>query len=152
MAKQVERILVRRLAPALAIRIKRPLSIVAMALLVLACLPALYTAWPAIWALIGNGVAIVLVAFTVIGLCVGHLLGGPVPRDRAVLALATGTRHPGVAIAIVSINFPDEKAALAVVLYHLVVGALVSIPYVQWRRRVAAAAPERAEERLRHGP
>ncbi|RVD53736.1 hypothetical protein EN746_08400 [Mesorhizobium sp. M8A.F.Ca.ET.023.02.2.1] len=51
-----------------------------------------------------------------------------------MLALATGTRHPAVAMAIASLNFPDEKAALAVMLWHLVIGAIVSIPYVRWRR------------------
>jgi BASS family bile acid:Na+ symporter len=57
-----------------------------------------------------------------------------------VLALATGTRHPGIAIAISSINFPNQKAVLAVVLFHLVIGTIVSLPYVRWQKRVQAAA------------
>ncbi|MFC0219166.1 bile acid:sodium symporter family protein [Pseudochelatococcus lubricantis] len=135
-------IAVRHYAPAFADRIARPVSAAAMALLVAACLPVLFVAWPAIWAMVGNGVAVALAAFTLIGLLVGHQLGGPEPKDRTVLALATGTRHPGIAMAIASVNFPDERAALAVVLYHLVIGTLVSIPYIKWRRRVAGATQE----------
>jgi predicted Na+-dependent transporter len=55
------------------------------------------------------------------------------------LALATGARHPGVAIAIASVNFPDGRSLLAVVLYHLIFAAIVSVPYVMWRTRSHAA-------------
>jgi len=58
-----------------------------------------------------------------------------VPSDRTVLALATTTRHPGT-----SLNFPGEKGALAVILYHLVIGSLVAIPYIRWRRSLAGDA------------
>lgn len=133
-------IIVRTYLPRTASRIARPLSLAATALLVIAALPALFSAWSAIWAMVGNGVVVVLAAFTLIGMAVGHLLGGPDEEDRTVLALATGTRHPGVAIAIASLNFPDEKAALAVVIYHLVIGAIVSLPYVNWRRNAAISA------------
>lgn len=141
-APLVAGIAVRHYAPAFADRIARPASLAGTALLIAASLPVLFLAWPVVWSMIGNGVAVALVAFTVIGLLVGHLLGGPDPRDRTVLALAAGTRHPGIAMAIASTNFPDERAALAVVLYHLVIGTVVSIPYIKWRRRKVAAAPD----------
>lgn len=128
-------IAIRHFAPSLARRIARPTSVFAAGLLVIACAPVLFAVWPAIRGLIGNGMVIALAAFTMIGLGVGHFLGGPDPNDRAVLALATGTRHPGVAVAIANLNFPGEKAVLAVVLSHLIIGALVSLPYVRWRMR-----------------
>ena len=137
-------IAVKLLAPALAGRILRPVSIFAVVLLVAACLPVLFTAWPTLWRLVGNGVVLCLALFTLIGVAVGHALGGPNADDRTVLALATGTRHPGVAIAIANVNFPNEKAVLAVVFYHLVIGAIVSVPYVKWRTRMHAAAQTRA--------
>ncbi|MGE0153047.1 MAG: bile acid:sodium symporter family protein [Reyranellaceae bacterium] len=140
LAPLVAGIAVRICLPEFAARIARPASVIGTALLVAAALPVLFTATTAIWTLVGNGVVLALVAFALIGLAIGHCLGGPEPESRAVLALATGTRHPGVAIAIASANFPDEKAALAVVLYHLVIGALVSIPYVKWSRKRAEAA------------
>jgi BASS family bile acid:Na+ symporter len=89
-------------------------------------------------------VVIVLALFTVVGLAVGHLLGGPDPHNRGVLALATATRHPGVAITFASLNFPDQRAAQVVIVYHLILGALVSFPYVKRQGRVSSAtqAPE----------
>jgi BASS family bile acid:Na+ symporter len=125
----------RRFWPERAARLARPASLAATVLLVLACLPVVFTSWAAFWALVGNGVVVLLVLFTLIGLAVGHFLGGPDGDNRTVLALATGTRHPGVAIAIASLNFPDEKAAAAVILWHLIVGTIVSVPYVRWRKR-----------------
>jgi BASS family bile acid:Na+ symporter len=39
-----------------------------------------------------------------------------------------------MALTIASLNFPDQKAEfMAVVILHLIVGALVSIPYLRWR-------------------
>ncbi|TGU89973.1 Na+-dependent transporter [Mesorhizobium sp. M00.F.Ca.ET.151.01.1.1] len=127
-------VLVRRLLPTLAARIAGPISLFAVILLVVAAIPVVFTSGVTFWGQVGNGVIVLLALFTALGLFVGHLLGGPDPDDRTVLALATGTRHPAVAMAIASLNFPDEKAALAVMLWHLVIGAIVSIPYVRWRR------------------
>jgi BASS family bile acid:Na+ symporter len=131
----------RRMFPAAAERIARPVTLFAYGLLAVSAIPVVITSGMAFWAYLGNGVVLCLVLFTAIGLVVGHLLGGPEPGDRAVLALATGTRHPGVAIAIATLNYPDQKAALTVMLWHLVIGAIVAIPYVRWQRaRLAAMA------------
>jgi BASS family bile acid:Na+ symporter len=95
----------------------------------------LFTAWLAMVSLVGNGTIVAIVAFSLVGLVVGHLLGGPDSDDCAVLALATASRHPGVALAIASANFPGEKVVPAAVLLYLIVSAIVSIPYLTWRRR-----------------
>ena len=97
--------------------------------------------WQAILSFIGNGAVLVLGALVAVGLIAGHWLGGPVREERTVLALASGSRHPGAAIAIAHANFPDDKL-LPVILLYLVVAALVSIPYVQWSRRVARSHGE----------
>ncbi len=127
-------VLVRAALPRIADLIARPVSMFATATLVGACLPVLFTSWPAFWELIGNGVIVILALFTAIGVAVGHWLGGPDAGDRTVLALATGTRHPGVALAIANANFPNEKAVLAVVIWHLIIGAIVSWPYIRRRK------------------
>jgi BASS family bile acid:Na+ symporter len=132
-------ILLRQLAPDFATRIARPISLLAAVLLVAAALPVIIVAWPQLRSMIGNGTLLVLALFTALGLVAGHLLGGPDPHHRTVLALASGTRHPGVALAIASVNSPDPKLVLAVVLWHLVVAAVVGIPYVRWRKRSYAA-------------
>ena len=131
-------IAVRYFAPAFAERIAKPVSLVAMVLLVVSALPIVFTAWPAITSLIGNGTILAIAAFVVVGLAAGHLLGGPDPEDRTVLALSTASRHPGVAIAIASANFPGQKLVFAAVLLYLIVNAVVSLPYLNWRKRQRA--------------
>jgi BASS family bile acid:Na+ symporter len=133
-------VLFRRLFPATAERIAHPISLLAVVLLVAAAIPVIITSGMTFWSLVGNGVVVFLILFTVVGLIVGHLLGGPESDDRTVLALASGTRHPGVAMAIAGLNFPDNQAVLAVMLWHLVIGAIVSIPYVRWRKAQHAKA------------
>ncbi len=131
-------ILVRRFLPAIALRISRPAAHVGAATLLLCFAPVVFTAWPAIVALIGNGTVAAIAAFLIAGLLVGHVLGGPDSQDRTVLALATATRHPGVALAIATTNFPQQKAVLPAILLYLILGVLITIPYVMWRKRVAA--------------
>ncbi|TNM60995.1 Na+-dependent transporter [Aliirhizobium smilacinae] len=123
------------LLPNLAARVRRSVSILSMILLVIGVVPILFTMWGTIWATIVNGSLIALACFTILGLGVGHVLGGPEPGNRTALALATSTRHPGMALMIAATNFPDQKAAfMAVIILHLTVGALVSIPYLRWRK------------------
>jgi BASS family bile acid:Na+ symporter len=129
-------ILVRRLAPGLAARFATPVERIANIVLVLCCLAVLMTAWPAIVAFVGTGALWAIAAFVGVGLAVGHGLGGTDPHDRTVLALAAATRHPGVALAIASANFPGDKAILPAFLLYLIFGAILAIPYVMWRRRV----------------
>jgi bile acid:Na+ symporter, BASS family len=126
---------VRRVTPGIAERMAQPISLVATVLLVASILPILFTAWPAMVSLVGNGTILELGAFSLAGLAAGHLLGGPNPDDCTVLALATASRHPGVALAIASANFPGQKLVPAAVLLYLIVSAIVSIPYLTWRQR-----------------
>jgi BASS family bile acid:Na+ symporter len=126
---------VRRLAAACAARLARPVSLVATVLLLASALPIGFTAWPALVSLTGNGTIVALAGFVVVGLAVGHLLGGPDPEDRAVLALSTASRHPGVALAIAHASFPGQKLVLAAVLLYLLVSAIVAMPYLAWSRR-----------------
>jgi bile acid:Na+ symporter, BASS family len=125
----------RSLAPALAERLAKPISQVAGIGLLAALLAILFGAAPAIWTLIGNGTVIALAAFALVGLAIGHFLGGPKPENRTALAISTSTRHPGVAIAIAAANFPEQKLATAAVLLYLLVGAVASIPYQKWIKR-----------------
>lgn len=87
-----------------------------------------------IGSLLRNGTLIALVAFAVVGLIAGHLLGGPEPEDRSVLAIFSAARHPGIALAIAQANFPQQRLALAAVLLALLVSAVVSAPYVSWAK------------------
>jgi len=82
--------------------------------------------------LLGDGTIVAIVAFFVLGMAVGHALGGPKPAERAVRALASAARHPGIALAILTANLPDHKSALAAILLSVVVSMIVPIPYLRW--------------------
>lgn len=126
---------VRHFVPAFADRTAKPVSLVATVLLIASAIPIAVVAWPAVTSLIGNGTIIAIAAFVIVGLAAGHVLGGPASEDRTVLAFSTASRHPGVALAIASANFPGQKLVLGAVLLYLIVNAIVSIPYVEWRKK-----------------
>jgi BASS family bile acid:Na+ symporter len=128
-------LLVHKLAPALSERLAKPISQIAGLGLLVTMVAILYSAAPAMWALIGNGTVIALAAFVLVGLAVGHFLGGPGSENRTSLAFSTASRHPGIAIAIATANFPEQKLVMAVVLLYLLVNAFASIPYILWSRR-----------------
>jgi BASS family bile acid:Na+ symporter len=132
-------IVIRYLAPE-AEALARTVALAGTVLLAVAFLPMLFRLWPLLLSMVGNGTLLTLVVFTLVGTLVGHFLGGPVEDNRAVLALASGTRHPGVAIAIATAADPTLHAVMAVLVWHLVVGAIVSIPYAKWRARVHAGS------------
>ena len=108
-------------------------------LLLLLCLVAFTVlAWPRFGEIargISTFTAIVLI--TLIGLVVGHLLGGPDEDDRTVLAFATVSRHPGVAIAVASLT--DQPLAPIGVLLAVVVNEVAVVPYKLWRKRLRGA-------------
>ena len=131
----------RSMASAVADRIARPIMIVAALLLGAGSLVILFVSMPAIKSLIGDGTLLAMAAFAAVGLVTGHLLGGPDPHERAVLALSSACRHPGIALAIATANYPAEQLAPAAVLLYLLVAAAVCFPYVSWQhRRVTAMA------------
>lgn len=128
-------IVVRRFASSFAERAAKPISTVALVLMILPLLPILFSSLRAVLTLVGDGTLLVLAAFAVTGLIVGHLLGGPEARNRPVLALATSARHPAVAIAIAHVNFPNQKLAGALVLIYLVLSTILAAPYLNWIKR-----------------
>lgn len=102
----------------------------------------LAVAWPGIAEVVRQGTLSAIVIITLVGLAVGHLLGGPDEDDRTVLAFATVSRHPGVAMAVASLV--DEPLAPIGVLVAVIVGELGAAPYKKWRKRLRAQTAEPA--------
>ena len=125
---------IRALRPALADRIELPASLVGTVVLRLATLALLVTGLHAIWALIANGMVIAIAVLVVVGLAAGHLLGGPDPDGRTVLALAGASRHPAIALAVAAASPFEQHFGAAIVLY-LLLGDLFGLPYTIWRQR-----------------
>ena len=128
-------LVVARLAPALAQKLARPASIIGLVLLVLAILPLLWKIWGALMGEMHNFTLVAMIVFVAIGLATGHLLGGPSAGNRTTLALATATRHPGVALAVMHAIDPEEASLAPVVLLYLIVSIVAAAPYVAWRKR-----------------
>jgi BASS family bile acid:Na+ symporter len=126
-------VLVRRGAPAFAARSWTAISRIALALGILSIVPIAAKLWPAMTTLIGNGTVVAMAAATIVSLIGGHILGGPDPRDRATLAIASSVRHPGIALAIAGASFHEPKVASGILLF-LLVGMIVSLPYIQWMK------------------
>jgi bile acid:Na+ symporter, BASS family len=130
-------LIIHHLKPAFADRAAPIASKAGIALLVLAVVPVFIKMWSPMMSLVGDGTLLALVAFVVVGLAVGHFLGGPDPANRSILALATATRHPGVALVIATQNFPEAKLVAPAVLLYLLVCTIASLPYVFWRKKHA---------------
>ena len=126
--------LVRAWLPAVAARIQHPVLTIGKVLLLVAALVLLVVALPAIWDAIGGGTVLAMVIFVVAGLAVGHVLGGPDPDHSVVLALSTACRHPAMALAILSTNYPDERFGPVILLYLLVNG-IAAVPYLKWQEK-----------------
>jgi BASS family bile acid:Na+ symporter len=66
-------------------------------------------------------------------LAIGHLLGGPERETSLVLGMSCACRHPAIAFAIASANFPDQRFGGAIILY-LLLSLVIGVPYVRWNR------------------
>jgi BASS family bile acid:Na+ symporter len=131
-------LLIAGVAPGVAERLAGPMGKLAGVLLLLAVIPVLIRTAPAQWALLGGGTLVAFLLFAVIGVIVGHVLGGPNPNNRTVLALSTASRHPGVAAALALAILPETEGVLPAALLYLIVSIVVTSLYLGWRRRSEA--------------
>jgi len=124
----------RHFAPSRAERLAPWISRMGTALLIAGALPVLVAAAPAIAALTGDGAVLVIATLVICAIAVGHALGGPTEGERSTLAVATANRHPGVALAIGTINVPEATQVGAAVLMYLLVSLVLTSLYGVLRR------------------
>jgi len=135
---------VRALAPAFAERIAKPVNRLAYGLLILSLLPVLFRSARTIWSLIGNGTLLSLAGFALGCYVIGFFLEAPRPENRRVLALATASRHPAIAVVIANANFPQQKSVLAsVLLYMMVSGIVTSVALKRIRAEATPGVPQK---------
>ena len=127
-------LLIRYVSPAIADRFGATIGKVGIITLLAAFLPVFIVIIPSMWALIGNGTILVLVVFTILGVTIGHVLGGPNANGRRILAVATASRHPGISLILVSNNVGEDETRLAAaaVLLYLIVSGIIVTPYIRW--------------------
>src|SRR4030095_15629577 len=95
-------------------------------LLLVLFLPVVVMKWSSLAEQTGNFTIVAILLFIAVGLVAGPLRGGPEPDNRTALALATATRHPGVAIAVLHVIAPAAEDVAPVVLLYLLVGIVAS--------------------------
>jgi BASS family bile acid:Na+ symporter len=106
-------------------------------LLIVGAIPLLILGWKVFPALTGNGAMLALAIFIVAGTLAGHFLGGPASEDRTALALATSSRHPGLALAIAHANFPAQfKLVAGAVVIYLILRTALLLLYL-WAARAS---------------
>lgn len=80
----------------------------------------------------------------IMSLLSGHLLGGPVANNRSVLAYASCTRHAGLAILLVTMNFPNldyiEGGIINTLVTYALVTGIIALPYTAWRKKIFLAS------------
>lgn len=126
-------LIVRRISTDAARRLARPLTRVAFAVTSVAIAVAVAVNVPEMIKLIDVRTILGMVLFTLGALGVGHLMGGPRPYDAMVLARASATRHPAIALTIATANFPEHKFTPALMLC-LIINAVISAAYVRHQR------------------
>lgn len=144
--------LVRSRIPAVSERIVVTVTRLGTALLVIAVIPLIIRALPSMIALMGDGSVLAIALFALVGLAIGHVLGGANESHRAVLAVATASRHPAVALAIARANFADQKLAPAAILLDVLVSAAVLVLYFRRRRTAPASTGASLALNAEHNP
>jgi BASS family bile acid:Na+ symporter len=120
-------------------RLSRPLTRFAFMFTAVAIAIEVALSLPAIWHLLAVGTVLGMALFTAATIATGHLMGGPRPGDEMVLALSSATRHPAIALTVVTVNYPEARFSSALMLC-LIVNAAVTAVYVRWQRRRIVAS------------
>lgn len=120
--------------PGVGERLSRPLTRFAVVFTTVAIAIEVVLTLPAIWHLLSVGTVLGMALFTAAAIAAGHLMGGPRPGDEMVLALASATRHPAIALTVATVNYPEARFSSALMLC-LIVNAVVTAVYVRWQRQ-----------------
>jgi BASS family bile acid:Na+ symporter len=129
---------VRHLAPAVAQALAPWASRLGNLVLLAVLVPLLIKAWPAIVSLVGDGAIVAIGTVVAASIVAGHALGGADADDRSTLAIASAMRHPGVALAIATLNVPEEPRIPAAIILYVLVAAIATTIYGAVRRKMLA--------------
>jgi BASS family bile acid:Na+ symporter len=131
-------LVVRRFAPGVAEQAAPWLSRLGTILLVAGLVPVLVQVAPVMLSMVGNRSVLAITLVVAAAIAAGHWLGGPDFDERTTLAIASAMRHPGIALAIATLNFPEEPRVAAAVLLYLLIAIGATSIYGAWRKRVQA--------------
>jgi BASS family bile acid:Na+ symporter len=125
-------VFVRRLFPALAERLIRPLEIVSSVVLALVFIIVLLFTYQLL--LVPNIRSYIAMVLVVAGaLAAGHLMASELPEERTTLALESAARNSGLALLIASEYAPLERA-LPVMIPYVLTSAIICFLYIRYRK------------------
>ena len=78
-----------------------------------------------------------MVVMVIASLLIGYLLAGPDPKERTTVSLVISMRNPGLALLFAQINAPQMLELKLSILTYLVLTIIFSIPFLNWRKRLA---------------
>lgn len=130
--------IIRTVAPAVAERWASRVLRLGNIVLVVGLAPVIISSWKGVVALIGDGTVLAMIAMVAAAVCAGHWIGGPNENDRTALGIVCAMRHPGVALAIATRNFPDEKSVPAAIILFAFIAALTTSIYGKLRFRYSS--------------
>lgn len=84
-------------------------------------------AWSLMASVVPQWTTTAIFVISLVWLAIGHFFAGPDEDDRTVLAFATMSRHPGVAVVVASLT--DQPFAPVAVLLTVLVSEVASAPY-----------------------
>lgn len=135
-------LLLRRWRPHWANRWEGLFDKLANLLLLLIITAVLVKAGPYLIPFMGNNApaVAVMVGMVVLSLAIGFLMAGPEPEERTTMSLVTSMRNPGLALLLAGIHAPTMVGLRLAILTYLLITVLVSVPFLQWRKRLVVAA------------
>jgi bile acid:Na+ symporter, BASS family len=125
-------VFVRRLFPALAVRLIRPLETFSGIVLALVFVIVLLFTYQLVFVPnIRSYIAMVLVVAG--SLAAGHLMASGLPEEQTTLALESAARNSGLALLIASEYAPLERA-LPVMIPYVITSAIICFIYIRYRK------------------
>ena len=80
---------------------------------------------------------VAMVVMVIASLLIGYLLAVPDSKERTTVSLVTSMRNPGLALLFAQINAPQMLELKLSILTYLVLTIIFSIPFLNWRKRLA---------------
>ncbi|BAI62420.1 conserved hypothetical protein [Methanocella paludicola SANAE] len=125
-------VFVRRLFPALAERLIRPLEICSIVVLALVFIIVLLFTYQLVF--VPNIRSYIAMVLVVVGaLAAGHLMAPGLPEEQTTLALESAARNSGLALLIAS-EYASLERALPVMIPYLLLSAAICFIYIRYRK------------------
>jgi BASS family bile acid:Na+ symporter len=128
-------VILRKLAPGMTMLAGPWIVRVGNLLLLAALLPILAASAENMWLLIGDGTILAIVITISAAMAAGQWIGGPDEHDRTALGIVSAMRHPGVALAIGTTNFPNNKLIPAAIVLYVLIAVIMTTVYGKLRLR-----------------